>query len=74
MSERIPTVDTFEPIHPKKVKAKSSDNLIHTRSFTGVFRTLRVGGAAVLFLAFFGTVWLNWSGRQAVLWLSLIHI
>ncbi|TSD77294.1 cytochrome c oxidase accessory protein CcoG [Pseudomonas sp. KBS0710] len=68
MSERIPTVDTFEPIHPKKVKAKSSDNLIHTRSFTGLYRTLRVSGAAVLFLAFFGTVWLNWSGRQAVLW------
>ncbi|WP_330211451.1 cytochrome c oxidase accessory protein CcoG [Pseudomonas sp. AM4(2022)] len=68
MSERIPTVETFEPIHPKKVKAKSSDNLIHTRSFTGLFRTLRVGGAGVLFLAFFGTVWLNWGGRQAVLW------
>ena len=68
MSERIPTVDTFEPIHPKKVKAKSSDNLIHTRSFTGLFRSLRVSGAAVLFLAFFGTVWLNRSGRQAVLW------
>lgn len=68
MSERIPTLDTFEPIHPKKVKAKSSDNLIHTRSFTGLYRTLRVSGAAVLFLAFFGTVWLNWSGRQAVLW------
>ncbi|MEX5551487.1 cytochrome c oxidase accessory protein CcoG [Pseudomonas pergaminensis] len=68
MSERIPTVDTFEPIHPKKVKAKASDNLIHTRSFTGLFRTLRVGGAGFLFLAFFGTVWLNWGGRQAVLW------
>ena len=68
MSERIPTVETFEPLHPKKVKAKSSDNLIHTRSFTGVFRTLRVGGAGLLFLAFFGTVWLNWGGRQAVLW------
>ncbi|WP_449102451.1 cytochrome c oxidase accessory protein CcoG [Pseudomonas extremaustralis] len=68
MSERIPTVDTFEPLHPKKVKAKSSDNLIHTRSFTGLFRTLRVGGASLLFLAFFGTVWLNWGGRQAVLW------
>lgn len=68
MSERIPTVETFEPIHPKKVKAKSSDNLIHTRSFTGLFRTLRISGAAVLFLAFFGTVWLNWGGRQAVLW------
>ena len=68
MSERIPTVETFEPIHPKKVKATSSDNLIHTRSFTGLFRTLRVGGAGLLFLAFFGTVWLNWGGRQAVLW------
>ncbi|AZF05791.1 Type cbb3 cytochrome oxidase biogenesis protein CcoG [Pseudomonas sp. R5-89-07] len=68
MSERIPTVETFEPIHPKKVKARSSDNLIHTRSFTGLFRTLRVSGTGVLFLAFFGTVWLNWGGRQAVLW------
>jgi len=61
-------VETIEPIHPKKVKATSSDNLIHTRSFTGLFRTLRVGGAGLLFLAFFGTVWLNWGGRQAVLW------
>ncbi|ARB27582.1 cytochrome c oxidase accessory protein CcoG [Pseudomonas tolaasii] len=68
MSERIPTVDTFEPIHSKKMKAKGSDHLIHTRSFTGLFRTLRVSGAGVLFLAFFGTVWLNWGGRQAVLW------
>ncbi|OPA87668.1 cytochrome c oxidase accessory protein CcoG [Pseudomonas fluorescens] len=68
MSERIPTVETFEPSHPKKVKAKPGDNLIHTRSFTGLFRTLRLSGAAVLFLAFFGTVWLNWSERQAVLW------
>ena len=70
LSERIPvrTVETFEPIHPKKVKAKSSDNLIHTRSFTGLFRTLRLSGAGFLFLAFFGTVWLNWGGRQAVLW------
>jgi len=68
MSERIPTVEIFEPVHPKKVKAKSSDTLIHTRSFTGLFRTLRVLGAGFLFLAFFGTVWLNWGGRQAVLW------
>lgn len=68
MSERIPTVETFEPLHPKQVKAKSSDNLIHTRSFSGLYRTLRVSGAAVLFLAFFGTVWLNWGARQAVLW------
>jgi cytochrome c oxidase accessory protein FixG len=50
------------------MKAKSSDNLIHTRSFSGLFRNLRVSGAGLLFLAFFGTVWLNWGGRQAVLW------
>lgn len=68
MSERIPTVETFEPIHPKKVKAASRDNLIHTRSFTGLFRTLRMSGAGFLCLVFFGTVWLNRDGRQAVLW------
>ncbi|MCP1506371.1 cytochrome c oxidase accessory protein FixG [Pseudomonas marginalis] len=70
MSEIIPvrTVEIHEPAHPKKVKAQSSDNPIHTRSFTGLFRTLRVAGAGFLFLAFFGTVWLNWGGRQAVLW------
>jgi cytochrome c oxidase accessory protein FixG len=50
------------------MKAKSSDNQIHTRSFTGLFRTLRISGAGFLFLAFFGTVWLNWDSRQAVLW------
>ena len=51
-----------------KATAKSSDNQIHTRSFTGLFRTLRMSGAGFLFLLFFGTVWLNWGGRQAVLW------
>ena len=70
MSEMIPvrTVEIHEPAPPKKVTAKSSDNQIHTRSFTGLYRTLRVAGAGFLFLAFFGTVWLNWGGRQAVLW------
>ncbi|SDU94216.1 cytochrome c oxidase accessory protein CcoG [Pseudomonas mucidolens] len=70
MSDRIPVqlVETFAPAHPQKMKAKSTDSLIHTRSFTGLFRTLRVSGAGFLFLAFFGTVWLNWGDRQAVLW------
>lgn len=31
-------------------------------------RTLRLFGAGFLFLLFFGTVWLNWGDRQAVLW------
>lgn len=69
MSDRIPVqlIQTFEPV-PAKIKARTTDNLIHTRSFSGVFRTLRMSGAGGLFLLFFGTVWLNWGGRQAVLW------
>ncbi|SFX32596.1 cytochrome c oxidase accessory protein FixG [Pseudomonas sp. NFACC49-2] len=69
MSDRIPVqlIQTFDPT-PVKIKARSTDNLIHTRSFTGLFRTLRMSGAGFLFLLFFGTVWLNWGGRQAVLW------
>jgi cytochrome c oxidase accessory protein FixG len=60
-------IQTFDP-SPTKSKARTTDNPIHTRSFTGLFRTLRMGGAGVLFLLFFGTVWLEWGGRQAVLW------
>ncbi len=69
MSERIPVqiIELVEPSKPK-VKVKSSDNLIHTRSFTGLFRNLRLSGAGFLFLLFFGTVWLDWGERQAVLW------
>ncbi|WP_445571620.1 cytochrome c oxidase accessory protein CcoG [Pseudomonas sp. E102] len=69
MSERIPAqlIQTFDPT-PTKTKSGTTDNLIHTRSFTGLFRTLRISGAGILFLLFFGTVWLNWGGRQAVLW------
>ncbi|MBA1376848.1 cytochrome c oxidase accessory protein CcoG [Pseudomonas brassicacearum] len=69
MSDRIPVqlIQTFDPT-PTKIKSRTTDNLIHTRSFTGLFRTLRISGAGVLFLLFFGTVWLNWGDRQAVLW------
>jgi len=69
MSDRIPVqlIQTFEPA-PAKINARTTDNLIHTRSFSGLFRTLRMSGAGLLFLLFFGTVWLNWGGRQAVLW------
>ncbi len=69
MSDRIPvrTIETFEP-SPSKIKAKSTDTLVHTRSFTGRFRNLRLLGAGFLYLLFFGTAWLNWGDRQAVLW------
>src|ERR1051325_3954333 len=75
MSEQIP-VRTVEasptiknvPARPLRAIVQSSDKQIHTRSFTGLFRNLRISGAGFLFVLFFGTVWLNWGGRQAVLW------
>lgn len=75
MSERIPVRSVEATPAIKRVPGRtttaatrSSDNQIHTRSFTGLFRSLRLSGAGFLFLLFFGTVWLNWGGRQAVLW------
>ena len=41
---------------------------IHTRSFKGYFRRLRVLGGVFLFTLYFGTVWLQWGDRQAVFW------
>ena len=46
----------------------SADTHIVTRSFSGRFRNLRISLSGVLMLIFFGTSWLSWDGRQAVLW------
>jgi len=51
-------------IHALQIAA----NGIHTRSFRGLYRTLRIAFAGALFVLFFGTAWLDWNGRQAVLW------
>lgn len=62
MSERIPAkiIDTGAAYGP--------DGPIHTRSFSGRYRLLRLLGAGALFVLFFGTAWLSWNERQAVLW------
>ncbi len=41
---------------------------IYVRAFAGFYRNLRIYGGTLLFLAYFGTVWLQWGERQAVLW------
>ncbi|MDF0729590.1 cytochrome c oxidase accessory protein CcoG [Pseudomonas entomophila] len=68
MSERIPfrIVEIGAPA--AQHARRPHDGRIHTRSFTGLYRNLRIGFAGVLFVLFFGTVWLSWDGRQAVLW------
>ncbi|MFV9655646.1 cytochrome c oxidase accessory protein CcoG [Pseudomonas sp. NY15366] len=69
MSEQIPVQDITPPTAKNAgVDLYASREKIYTRAFTGLFRNLRLAGGALLFLLFFGTVWLNWDGRQAVWW------
>lgn len=69
MTEQIPVRDVTPP---SKIDASgdlyAAREKIYTRAFSGLFRNLRRVGGAVLFVLFFGTVWLNWNGRQAVWW------
>ncbi|WP_421863333.1 cytochrome c oxidase accessory protein CcoG [Marinobacter adhaerens] len=48
--------------------APGATQKIQPRSFSGVYRRLRIAGGLVLFALYFGAAWLNWGGRQAVLW------
>lgn len=69
MSEQIPVQDITPPSAKNaSVDLYASREKIYTRAFTGLFRNLRRAGGALLFILFFGTVWLNWEGRQAVWW------
>jgi len=44
-----------------------SRDKIYVRRIKGYFRNLRFFGGLFLFAAYFGTLWLDWDGRQAVL-------
>jgi len=70
MTDRIPAkiIETVDPSQPIRLTPAQSGGPIHTRSFSGRFRNLRLLGGGLLMLLYFGTVWLNWDGRQAVLW------
>jgi cytochrome c oxidase accessory protein FixG len=69
MSTQIPVKDvTPAPAKIEAVDLYANREKIYTRAFTGIFRNLRMLGGAALFLLYFGTVWLNWDGRQAVWW------
>lgn len=70
MTDLIPVraVESIDPAKPIRLTPAQAGGPIHTRSFTGRFRNLRLLGAGLLFLLFFGTAWIDWNGRQAVLW------
>ncbi|MDM8351138.1 cytochrome c oxidase accessory protein CcoG [Pseudomonas sp. sp1636] len=67
MSTQIPVKDVT-PAKVETVDLYANREKIYTRSFTGIFRNLRMLGGALLFVLYFGTVWLTWNGRQAVWW------
>jgi polyferredoxin len=69
MSERIPVRTVKAPHEPGTPKVKADQR--QPDPYPQLHRFvphLRMSGAGFLFLLFFGTVWLNWGGRQAVLW------
>ena len=45
-----------------------SEPKIQPRRFSGFYRRVRIIGGFVLFALYFGVAWLEWGGRQAVLW------
>ncbi len=61
-------IHTVDPSAVKRQTPAQAGGPIHTRRFSGRFRNLRLLGGGSLLLLFFGTAWLNWQGRQAVLW------
>ncbi|MBR9871093.1 MAG: cytochrome c oxidase accessory protein CcoG [Gammaproteobacteria bacterium] len=63
MNRLIPVTQVSPNSSPSRAPGK-----IYPRSFSGIYRQIRMGGGAILFALYFGTVWLNWGERQAVLW------
>jgi len=66
MSEKIP-VKNVTPGDAQAIELYAKREKIHPRSYTGLFRNVRLLGVGFLFLLYFGTAWLQWGDRQAVL-------
>ncbi|MCD5993041.1 cytochrome c oxidase accessory protein CcoG [Pseudomonas sp. CDFA 602] len=70
MNKQIPlqNITPADGQYDDRVDLYAPREKIYTRAFKGLFRSVRMAGGALLFLIFFGTVWLNHSGHQAVWW------
>ncbi len=67
MTEKIPVKDvTTGKVETYDLYAKREK--IQVRSYQGLFKNIRLIGVGFLFLLYFGTAWIQWDGRQAVLW------
>ena len=66
MSEKIPVKDvSADAVKTYDLYAKREP--IYVRSYQGLFKNVRLIGVGLLFILYFGTAWLKWDGRQAVL-------
>ena len=54
-------------ITPELIDLYQKPEKIYTRSFTGLYRNLRLAGGTLLFLLFFGACWITLDGQQAIL-------
>ena len=64
MSEKIPVKNVTPPGQVQSYDLYAKRDKIHTRSYQGFFRNVRLIGVGLLFLLYFGTAWLDWGGRQ----------
>ena len=71
MSEKIPSRDVSpDPVkvhQPQMMDLYAKREKIHARSISGFFQNLRNASLTITMAAFFLLPWLNWDGRQAVL-------
>ncbi|MGV8842370.1 MAG: cytochrome c oxidase accessory protein CcoG [Pseudomonas sp.] len=68
MSDKIPVQNITPPKIIDSVDLYAKRDAIYTRAFKGLFRNFRIVGGGLLFVVYFGTIWLTWNGRQAVWW------
>ena len=67
MSNKIPIKNVTQD-NNGEYDLYASTEKIHIRRIKGLYRNLRFFGGIFLFALFFGFVWINYNGSQAVLW------
>lgn len=71
MSRKIPTRDVSpDPVQihePQLIDLYASRKKIHARSIQGFYQNLRNASLTATLFVFFALPWVNWEGRQAVL-------
>jgi cytochrome c oxidase accessory protein FixG len=70
MNQQLPLKNSTlpSPNGAERIALYAARERIYTRAFHGFYRKLRLIGGSLLLALYFGSVWLNWHGHQAVWW------